>query len=246
MTTEKTKNGSSNAVRLTLRAMACLALIATLGGCASITAGMNSVADALERSLAESTAKEMASYQDQKLLSAFVQPGGTPTAGYACSPCGFYFKQPEDTLDYLTIDRKGPRVRDQAMLVAENARTPIETTDVGRLFLDNARSRNNAVAVYGAKVNARILSLSQAKQPTLQGAWYPTDASSCMVEVDPTGAFVSILAVGYELSYGVIRTDSAEARDVFTQQRLYLLPQSTARFIQERMGSSFSENYRIR
>ncbi len=52
--------------------------------------------------------------------------------------------------------------------------------------------------------------------------------------------------MGYQLSYGVIRTNVETSRDVFTRQRVYLLPQGTARYIQERLGSEFRENYRIR
>lgn len=220
------------------RVLVGVSLLGALTGCA--------VFDAMEAQVKAGHQKDVAAFPDQPLVSSFVAADGTPATGYACEPCGFYFKRPEDPNYFLTIDRKGPRVHDQAALVAMNAASPIETTDVGVLFLQTARGRGNSVAVYGAPVNERILALSSARQPGQQGAWYATNASSCLVEVDPTGAFVSILAVGYELSYGVIVTNSDKARDVFTQQRLFLLPKPTARFVQERLGADFRENYRIR
>lgn len=214
-------------------------LLSALSGCA--------VMDAMESQIAKWDQEHMAAYPDQRLLATFVGPDTKPAPGYACEPCGFYYKRPEDPLPFLTINRPGPRVHDQAALVAINAAQPIEVTDAGTLFVRNARSRGNAVAVYGAPVNKRILTLSQAKQPPgAKGAWYATDASSCLIEVDPAGAFVSILAVGYELSYGVIRTDVETSKDVFTQQRLFVLPQATARYVQERLGADFRESYRVR
>ena len=211
----------------------------------SLTSGC-AVMDAIEAQNAERRQKEMATFPDQQLLSTFVAPSSKPAPGYVCYPCGIYFKQPEDPLHYLTVDREGPRVHDTAALIAQNAAQPIEGTDVGVLFIGNARARGNTVAVYGAPVNHKILLMSGARAPGLDGAWYETTASSCLVEVDRSGAYVSILAVGYQLSYGLIRTNVDTSRDVFTRQRLFLLPQPTARFIQERLGADFRENYRIR
>ncbi|MDM4772951.1 hypothetical protein [Solimonas sp. SE-A11] len=221
---------------LTLGAALFVAL--TTSGCA--------VMDAIESQNAKWLQQDMAAFPDQPLMSTFVAADGTAAPGYVCAPCRFYFKEAADPLHFLTVDREGPRVHDTAALVAQNAASPIERSDAGLLFINNARARGNTVAVYGAPVNQKILALSGAKAPGLDGAWYATNASSCLVEVDRSGAFVSILGVGYQLSYGVIRTNVETSRDVFTRQRLFLLPQPTARFIQERLGSEFRENYRIR
>lgn len=224
-----------------VRALA-LGCAMSLAGCAAT----NSVFEAMERSVVETQKKEMSEFPDQKLLSVFVQPDVTPAPGYLCNPCNYYFKKADDPRYFLTIDRKGPRVHDINDLVTQNTLTPIESSDAGKLFLENARSRGNTVAVYGVPVNEHILKVAGARQPGLNGALYINRASSAMVEVDATGAFVSIMAVGYEFSRGVIVTDSAKSKDFFTQQRLFVLPFSTARFIQERMPAGFSESYRIR
>lgn len=212
---------------------------------AFLTSGC-AVMDAIEAQNAQRRQQNMAGFPDQQLLGAFIAPTGNATPGYVCDPCSFYFKQPEDAWHFLTVDRNGPRVHDTQALIAQNAAAPIEGTDVGVVFINNARARGNAVAVYGAPVNQKILGLSGARAPGLDGAWYATNASSCLVEIDRSGAFVSILGVGYQLSYGLIRTNVETSRDVFTRQRVYLLPQGTARYIQERLGSEFRENYRIR
>ena len=213
---------------------------------ASVSASGCAVMDAIEAQNTKWRLEDMAAFPDQQLMSAFIAPSGQAAPGYVCNPCSFYFKQPEDPRHFLTVDREGPRVHDTNALIAQNAAQPIEGTDAGVLFIGNARARGNTVAVYGAPVNQKILALSGAKAPGLDGAWYATAASSCLVEVDRSGAFVSILGVGYQLSYGLIRTDVETSRDVFTRQRLFLLPQPTARFIQERLGAEFRENYRIR
>ena len=218
-------------------AVAVLAALLT-SGCA--------VMDAIEAQNAKWLQQDMAGFPDQQLLSAFIGPDGKATPGYVCDPCSYYFKQPEDAWHFLTVDRNGPRVHDTPALIAMNAAAPIERSDVGTLFINNARARGNMVAVYGAPVNQKVLALSGARAPGLDGAWYATNASSCLVEIDRSGAFVSILGVGYQLSYGIIRTNVETSKDVFTKQRVYLLPQGTARYIQERLGSEFRENYRIR
>lgn len=218
-------------------ALLCISLLAT-SGCA--------VMDAIEAQNAKWLQQDMAGFPDQQLLSVFIAPTGNAAPGYVCDPCGYYFKEPQDAWHFLTVDRNGPRVHDTKALVAMNAAAPIERSDVGVLFINNARARGNTVAVYGAPVNQKILALSGARAPGLDGAWYSTDASSCLVEIDRNGAFVSIVGVGYQLSYGLIRTNVETSRDVFTKQRVYLLPQGTARYIQERIGSEFRENYRIR
>ena len=220
------------------RALAVILAALLTSGCA--------VMDAIEAQNAQRRQQNMAGFPDQQLLSAFIAPTGNAAPGYVCDPCSYYFKEPSDAWHFLTVDRNGPRVHDTQALYAMNAAAPIERSDVGIVYINNARARGNAVAVYGAPVNQKILALSGPRAPGLDGAWYATDASSCLVEIDRNGAFVSILGVGYQLSYGVIRTNVETSRDVFTRQRVYLLPQGTARYVQERLGSEFRENYRIR
>lgn len=228
-----------------IRSASALLLRGALLGTALLISGC-AVMDAIEADNAQRRAKDAASFPDPQLAAVYLGSNGLPAPGYACNACGYYFKEPADAWHFMTVDRDGPRVHDTQALLAMNAAAPIEKSDAGLLYINNARTRGNTVAVYGAPVNQKILALTGPRAPGLTGAWYATDASSCLVEVDRNGAFVSILAVGYQLSYGLIRTNVDTSRDVFTRQRLYLLPQGTARFVQERLGSEFRENYRIR
>lgn len=200
----------------------------------------------LEAHNANRVAGDMGAFPDQTLRAVYVLDSGRPAPTFACSPCSLDVKDPDDTFDFILIDRRVPAVNSAIELATNNARTPIETTDVGQAFVRNAQARGNYVSVYGTPVNSAILKGLRIKQFFRENVSYPTDLSSCLVEVDRNGAFISILAVGYELAQGVIESDAAGTKDVFVNQRVFLFPSSTARYVQERLASRFTEDYRVR
>ncbi|MCW0235745.1 MAG: hypothetical protein OJJ21_19245 [Ferrovibrio sp.] len=239
-------------VRPALPAAVGIMAVALLVGCASVEAGIKTMSDKLDGANSRNMVKSLRSFPDQALRAVYVGPDGrAATNNFSCEACGIYTKQqagPTESfpLDFIMISRAGPRVHDTQALAVLNATNPIESQDAGRAFIALARSRGHYISVYGPVVNDRILQALNAPQPRSQGYWYPTNVSSCLVERDETGTFISILAVGFELSNGVIVSQSAEAKDVFTAQRLFILPFGTARYLQERLGNGQIENNRIR
>ena len=227
-----------------------LALLAAFGtilaGCASVNSGLQSMTAKLEAHNANRVAGDMGAFPDQTLRAAYVLDNGRPAPTFACSPCSLDVKSPDEQFDFLLIDRRVPPVNDALELATINTRTPIETTDVGQAFVRTAQARGNYVAVYGAPVNNAILKGLRIPQFFRENVSYPTDLSACLIEVDRGGAFVSILAVGYELSQGVVVSDFPGSKDVFVNQRVFLFPASTSRFVQERLASRFTEDYRVR
>lgn len=221
----------------------CLAVFAlSISGCAATSR----VFDAIEQSNAQAQERDAAAFPDASLRSVYVSPGGQPTGAYACKSCRVFFKGEDDRLDFMTIDRSAGRTHDVRTLALDIASDPIERSDVGRLFMEHARQRGNAVAVYGAPVNAQMIRMARPTQTYTQNGMLYDELSSSIVEIDRDGAYVAILAVRYEISRGLIVTDSPDAQNLFVQQRVVILPFSTARYIQERLGARFTENYRIR
>lgn len=222
------------------------AFIGLAAGCASVNSGIQSMTDKLEASNASRIATNMAAYPDPSLRAAYVLDNGRPVPTFTCAPCSLDVKAPTDRFDFLMIDRKAAPVNDAHELAVNNARRPIETTDVGQAFVRVAKSRGNTVAVYGPPVNDAILRGVQVRQFFDPKRSYPTDLSACMVELDPRGAFVSILAVRHTLSQGAIESDFPGSKDVFVDERIFLFPATTARYVQERIAVGFTENYRVR
>lgn len=221
-------------------------VLASMVGCASVNSGIQAMTAKLETHNAKQVAGNATRFPDPALRSTYILDTGRPAPTYACNPCSLSTTSREGDFDYLMIDRKVQPVNDAADLALRNSRSPIESTDVGKLFVNLARSRGNYVAVYGAPVNNAILKGLDIRQFYQDNASYPTNLSSCLVEISPSGAFVSILAVGYQLMQGVIISDFPGSQDVFADERVFLFPASTSRYVQERIAARFTEDYRVR
>ena len=217
--------------------------LALLSGCAATQKAF----DAMEKAGNAAHQRHMADFPDQSLLSVYLDASGDPAPRYACGGCTPYLKRPDDrAFDFLTIDRPSFEERDLSALARQSSLNPLEFSDVGELFAAHAVRRGNQVAVYGAPVNARFIRTARPYQPQGQGSQIFNDLSSTMVEIDPNGAFVSILAVGFEVNRSIIVTDSPNAKNLISRQQIFVLPYSTARYVQERTPAGFMESYRIR
>jgi len=221
-------------------------LALAVGGLLSGCAATQKAFDAMKESNQRAQAQDAAAFPDPALMAGFATPGGQPAGAYTCNGCQVFLKGPYDKLDFLTIDRDAGRVHDVRDLARQISLEPIERSDVGRIFMDNAQRRGNTLGIYGPAVNHRIIDLARPRQSHSQNGRLLDDLSSTIIEFDRDGAFVAILAARYEVSRGVIVTDSPDAQNLFVHQRVVVLPYSTARFIQERMPAGFIENYRIR
>lgn len=224
---------------------ATLAALLLAGG---LTSGC-AVLDAMEAQTAKHNARTIASFPDQQLALAYLTPDGRPNGSYPCG-AGDCRMQPRDDnarVDYILIEPNVmTRHHDHASIPIDLAREPIENTPIGQIFIRNARSRGNFVAAYGAPVNEAIIRFTNIPISTLGGHSYPANLASCLIEIDGNGGFVSILATRHDVSWGVIRTDLPTSKDLFAEQMVFLFPNSTARLVQERIGSGFRENYRVR
>lgn len=223
-----------------------LMIVIALTGCASALNELKSVTARLEQARADEMAMALQGFPDTQMRSAFVRDDGRPAESLRCPACRLESRRVSDLFDFLLIDRDAEPVNDVAELAARNAAQPIETSDVGRVFIRTASARGNDVAIFGPAVNRAILRTVPVGVTRLEHRRHFQDLSSALVEIDGHGVFVAVLAVEHSLQQSTIQSDFPGSRDVNVDEWYFVFPETTARYLQERLPREFTESYRLR